>query len=119
MKLTPFRFSHSTQSGVSLAASDGPVLVQVFIPADLIDAYFNCARALERQALIMTNLEIFGKISTAKYERGDYTIRELPGLVFAQIRLSLFEVAISDAWYCTGLARDEQPFYKGSKRLIF
>lgn len=118
MKLTPFRFSHSTQSGVRLAASDDLVLVQVFIPADVIDAHFNCARVLEQQALVMTNLEIFGKISTVKYERGEYTICELPGLVFAQISLNLFDVAISDAWYCTGLARDEQPVYKGFEHLI-
>lgn len=115
MDLTPFKYSYSTSLGVTLAASDDLVFVQVFIPAEVIDAYFelDVARILDRQALVLSNLEPFGKIAAGKYERGEFTTRRLPGLVFAQIKLCLYDVIISKDCFCLELARNEQPLYRG------
>jgi hypothetical protein len=114
MELTPFKFIYSTKLGVTLAASDGLIFVQAFIPAEVIDAYFKLdfAKILERQALVISNLEIFSKIAAAKYMRGECTFRKLPGLTFAQIRFCLFDIIISKDWFSSELARNEQPFYR-------
>lgn len=115
MDLTPFKYSYSTALGVTLAASDNLVFVQVFIPAEVIDAYFELdfARILERQALVLSNLEPFGKIAAGKYSRREFTTRRLPGLIFAQIRLCLYDVLVSKDCFFSELARNEQPFYRG------
>ncbi|HYP58245.1 MAG TPA: hypothetical protein VEQ35_08170 [Beijerinckia sp.] len=97
MELTPFEFVTSTKEGVTLLARDEPMFVQAFIPAEAIDDYFKLkdASQRERQALILSKLEAFGRIAAGKYSRGELHFRDVPGAVIALVRVSLFDIESS------------------------